>query len=54
MVTTALCCGIVAPYASGIGGGVFIMIHTSDGKHGMIDAREYAGENAFKDMFKSN
>ena len=51
-VTTALCIGIRNPFASGTGGGTFILVHLKDGTSTVIDAREVAPGHATQDMFE--
>ena len=53
-VATALCLGVKNPFASGIGGGAFILIRLSNGTADAIDAREYAPRGAREDMFVSD
>ena len=53
-VTTALCIGIHNPFASGTGGGAFILMHLKDGTSSVIDAREVAPRRATQDMFQGN
>ncbi len=54
-VTTALCLGVMRPYASGIGGGGFIMIHMSQtNQTEFIDCRETAPAASTYDMFYDN
>lgn len=43
--------GVVDSHNSGIGGGLFILVHTADGKLRAIDGREMAPKKAFRDMF---
>ncbi|KAF4472220.1 gamma-glutamyltransferase [Fusarium albosuccineum] len=59
MVATVFCVGTVAMYHSGIGGGGFMLVHKSTGRHGgspyeFIDFRETAPGAAKEDMFKEN
>ena len=51
-VAAALTLGVVDGYNSGIGGGCFILIHTSDGKLYAIDGRETAPALAFRDFYR--
>ena len=51
-VTTALCIGIRNPFASGTGGGTFILVHLDNGTSTVIDAREVAPKRATEEMFK--
>ena len=50
-VATAFCLGVKNPFASGIGGGAFILIRLSNGTAHAIDAREEAPGGATEDMF---
>ncbi|KAJ3065598.1 hypothetical protein HK102_007854 [Quaeritorhiza haematococci] len=50
-ITTSLCSGVINSYASGIGGGAFMMIRPIDGEPIMIDCRETAPEGSTPDMF---
>lgn len=50
-VTTALCLGVVRPYASGLGGGAFILIRRANGTAEVVDAREEAPASAHESMF---
>ncbi len=50
-VVAALTLGVVDGHNSGIGGGCFLMIHTSDGSILAIDGRETAPAKAERNMF---
>lgn len=55
MVSTVLCQGILAPFASGLGGGAFILMHRSDtGISTFYDARETAPGAAEMSLFEKN
>ncbi|KKF94290.1 Gamma-glutamyltranspeptidase 2 light chain [Ceratocystis platani] len=54
MVATVICIGTVAMYHSGIGGGGFMLIRSSDGNYESIDFRETAPAAAHQDMFNEN
>lgn len=55
MVSTVLCQGILAPFASGLGGGAFILVHHGEtGVSSFYDAREAAPAAANMSMFKKN
>lgn len=41
-------------YHSGIGGGGFMLVRSSDGKYESIDFREAAPAAAFRDMYENN
>jgi gamma-glutamyltranspeptidase/glutathione hydrolase/leukotriene-C4 hydrolase len=53
-IATALCLGVVNSYASGIGGGGFMMIRSPSGSVEIIDMREVAPKFATKTMFEGN
>ena len=50
-VVTALMLGVVQPFASGIGGGGFAVVHRADGKPYALDFREVAPAKATRDMY---
>eukprot|EP00271_Cylindrocystis_brebissonii_P011640 TRINITY_DN29538_c0_g1_i1.p1 TRINITY_DN29538_c0_g1~~TRINITY_DN29538_c0_g1_i1.p1 ORF type:complete len:745 (-),score=113.16 TRINITY_DN29538_c0_g1_i1:523-2757(-) len=50
-VAATLCLGVLNPMASGIGGGVFILIRLANGSVEVIDGRETAPAGASQDMF---
>lgn len=51
-VTVALCLGVRRPYASGLGGGAFILVHMErNGTQEVIDAREEAPAGASERMY---
>ncbi|MGK0358228.1 MAG: gamma-glutamyltranspeptidase/glutathione hydrolase [Bradymonadia bacterium] len=50
-VATALMLGVVQPFASGIGGGGFALVHRTDGAPYALDFREVAPAKANKDMY---
>ncbi|CDF37065.1 unnamed protein product [Chondrus crispus] len=55
MVSTVLCQGILAPFASGLGGGAFILIHhMPTAVSSFYDAREVAPAAAKMVLFKKN
>ncbi|KAL5594732.1 hypothetical protein BROUX41_001646 [Berkeleyomyces rouxiae] len=54
MVATVICIGTVAMYHSGIGGGGFMLIRSSNGTYESIDFRETAPAGAHQDMFNNN
>tara|TARA_B100000575_G_scaffold225764_1_gene186340 strand:+ start:7053 stop:8747 length:1695 start_codon:yes stop_codon:yes gene_type:complete len=51
MIAVHLALAVVYPIAGNIGGGGFIVYHTSKGEIGSLDFREKAPGNAFKDMY---
>ena len=50
-VATVLCQGIYNPMASGVGGGMFMVIRAPNGTSEVIDAREVAPAAANETMF---
>eukprot|EP00002_Diphylleia_rotans_P022487 TRINITY_DN4404_c0_g1_i1.p1 TRINITY_DN4404_c0_g1~~TRINITY_DN4404_c0_g1_i1.p1 ORF type:complete len:602 (-),score=129.33 TRINITY_DN4404_c0_g1_i1:88-1893(-) len=50
-VTTSLCLGLLNPFASGIGGGGFMLIRPPTGEPQVIDYREIAPANSSREMF---
>ena len=54
MVGTVFCVGTMDMYHSGIGGGGFMLVRSSQGEYEFIDFREKAPAAAFKDMYNSN
>lgn len=50
-ISTALCLGVVNPFASGLGGGGFMLIHLANGSSEVIDFREFAPASANETMF---
>lgn len=50
-VATALMLGVVQPFASGIGGGGFAVVHRADGTSFALDFREIAPAAAHADMY---
>ncbi|KAL3953267.1 hypothetical protein ACCO45_013210 [Purpureocillium lilacinum] len=54
VVGTVFCIGTVAMYHSGIGGGGFMLLRTSNGTYEFVDFRETAPAAAFEDMYKNN
>ncbi|XP_049404822.1 glutathione hydrolase 1-like [Solanum stenotomum] len=53
-VAAAFCLGVVSPASSGIGGGAFMLIRSTDGKAQAFDMRENAPKKAFKNMYAQN
>lgn len=51
VIAAALTLGIVDSYNSGIGGGLFALVHWADGRVQAIDAREMAPAKAHRDMY---
>ncbi|OTA57429.1 gamma-glutamyltranspeptidase [Hypoxylon sp. EC38] len=54
LVGTVFCVGVTGMYHSGIGGGGFMLVRSSDGKYEFIDFRETAPAAAFQDMYNNN
>lgn len=54
LVGTVFCIGVVGMYHSGIGGGGFMLVRSSNGTYEFIDFRETAPAAAFEDMYKNN
>ncbi|KAI9842239.1 MAG: hypothetical protein M1837_007384 [Sclerophora amabilis] len=54
LVGTVLCIGTVAMYHSGLGGGGFMLVRSSNGSFEYIDFRETAPAAAFEDMYSEN
>ena len=50
-IAAALTLGVVDSYNSGIGGGLFALVHWSDGSIEAIDGREMAPAQAHRDMY---
>ncbi|GJC91003.1 glutathione hydrolase proenzyme [Colletotrichum liriopes] len=53
-VSTVLCVGVVGMYHSGIGGGGFMLVRSSNGTYEFIDFRETAPAAAFETMYSNN
>ena len=51
MVAVHLALAVTYPIAGNIGGGGFVVYHTSNGESGSLDFREKAPGKAFKDMY---
>ena len=51
VIAAALTLGVVDSYNSGIGGGLFALVHWADGRVEAIDAREMAPTKAHRDMY---
>lgn len=54
LVGTVFCVGTVGMYHSGIGGGGFLLLRSSNGTYEFVDFRETAPAAAFEDMYKNN
>ncbi|GAB5586436.1 hypothetical protein Unana1_01336 [Umbelopsis nana] len=50
-ISSALCIGVIDSFATGIGGGGFMLIRSPNGTYDFIDFREAAPAAAHKDMF---
>lgn len=54
LVGTLFCVGVIGMYHSGIGGGGFMLVRSSNGSYEFIDFRETAPAAAFQDMYENN
>ncbi|EMC91437.1 hypothetical protein BAUCODRAFT_79975 [Baudoinia panamericana UAMH 10762] len=54
LVATVLCVGVIGMYHSGIGGGGFLLVRSSNGSYEFIDFRETAPAAATQDMYNNN
>ena len=55
IIAATLCIGVTNPQSSGIGGGGFLVYHsTSNQEQVTINFRETAPKAAYRDMFKDN
>ncbi|KAI0018266.1 gamma-glutamyltransferase 1 [Xylariomycetidae sp. FL0641] len=54
MIATHFCAGVIGMYHSGIGGGGFMLVRSSQGSYESIDFRETAPAAAFQDMYNNN
>ena len=54
MIAMTLCVGVIAVAHSGIGGGGFMLVRSSNGSYESIDFRESAPAAAWQDMYKDN
>ncbi|ETS73187.1 hypothetical protein PFICI_15132 [Pestalotiopsis fici W106-1] len=54
LVGTVLCVGVIGMQHSGIGGGGFMLVRSSNGSYEFIDFREVAPAAAFQDMYVNN
>lgn len=54
IVGTVICVGVIAMSHSGIGGGGFLLVRSSNGSYEYIDFREMAGQAAYEDMYTNN
>jgi gamma-glutamyltranspeptidase / glutathione hydrolase len=53
-IAAALALGVVDGFNSGIGGGLFVLVHRANGQIDAIDAREMAPAAAHRDMYVRN
>ncbi|GLJ51687.1 hypothetical protein SUGI_1098420 [Cryptomeria japonica] len=53
-VATSLCLGVVNPMSSGLGGGAFMILRSSNGESQAFDMRETAPQAASEDMYAKN
>lgn len=54
LVGTVFCIGVIGMYHSGIGGGGFMLVRSSNASYTFIDFRETAPAAAFQDMYNNN
>ncbi|KAL1616325.1 hypothetical protein SLS54_008421 [Diplodia seriata] len=54
LVGTVFCVGVIGMYHSGIGGGGFMTVRSSNGSYEFIDFRESAPAAAFEDMYTND
>lgn len=54
LVGTVFCVGVIGMQHSGIGGGGFMLVRSSNGSYEFIDFRETAPAAAFQDMYVNN
>ncbi|CAI6090181.1 hypothetical protein V2G26_006296 [Clonostachys chloroleuca] len=54
LVGTVFCVGVIGMYHSGIGGGGFLLVRSSNGTYEFVDFRETAPAAAYEDMFKAD
>ncbi|KAK5123893.1 hypothetical protein LTR85_002089 [Meristemomyces frigidus] len=54
LVATTFCVGVIGMYHSGIGGGGFMLVRSSNGSYDFIDFRECAPAAATEDMYNNN
>ncbi|KAH6645268.1 gamma-glutamyltransferase 1 [Truncatella angustata] len=54
LVGTVFCVGVIGMQHSGIGGGGFLLVRSSNGSYEFIDFRETAPAAAFQDMYVNN
>jgi gamma-glutamyltranspeptidase/glutathione hydrolase len=54
LVGTVFCVGVVAPYHSGIGGGGFMLVRSSNGSYEFIDFRETMPAAGSTNMYNNN
>jgi gamma-glutamyltranspeptidase/glutathione hydrolase len=54
LVGTVFCVGVTGMIHSGLGGGGFMLVRSSNGSYEFIDFRETAPAAAFEDMYTNN
>lgn len=54
LVGTVFCIGVIGMYHSGLGGGGFMLVRTSNASYTFIDFRETAPAAAFQDMYNND
>ncbi|KAL8999133.1 MAG: hypothetical protein Q9169_001912 [Polycauliona sp. 2 TL-2023] len=54
MVGTVFCIGVIGMYHSGLGGGGFMLVRSTNGSYIFVDFRETAPAAAFQDMYNND
>jgi gamma-glutamyltranspeptidase/glutathione hydrolase len=54
LVGTVFCIGVIGMYHSGLGGGGFMIVRSSNGTYEFVDFRETAPKAAFENMYQNN
>ncbi|KAI8067523.1 gamma glutamyl-transpeptidase [Gongronella butleri] len=50
-IASALCVGVIDAFATGIGGGGFMLVRAANGSYDYLDFREQASKDAYPEMF---
>lgn len=53
MVAATFCVGVIGMYHSGIGGGGFLLVRSSNGEYESVDFRETAPAAAYEEMYRN-